>query len=47
MVVAIIGQLPFDFTGVLKFDAETGEVLLEPHHSTAEEDVDEACAALA
>jgi hypothetical protein len=46
IVLALIGQLPFDFTGVLKLDLETGEAILEPHHSTADE-VDEACAALA
>ena len=46
LVLAIIGQLPLDFTGVLKFDPETGEVFLEPHHSTADE-IDEVCLALA
>ena len=46
IVVAIIGQLPFDFNGVLKINPETGEVLHEPQHSTAD-DADAACAALA
>ena len=32
LVLSIIGQLPFDFTGVLKLDPETGEVILEPQH---------------
>ena len=41
----LIGQLPFDFSGVLKIDLETGEAILEPHHSTADR-VEAACAAL-
>ena len=44
-VVSIIGQLPFDFTGVLKVDPDTGEVIQQPQHSTAG-DLEEACAAL-
>jgi hypothetical protein len=32
VIVSIIGQVPFGFTGVLKFNPETGEVILEPHH---------------
>jgi len=39
----IIGQLPFDFTGVLKVNPDTGEVLHEPTHFV---DTDKACAAL-
>ena len=44
-ILSIIGQVPFDFTGVLKIDLETGEAILEPQHTTAE-DLDAACAAL-
>jgi hypothetical protein len=44
-VLMIIGQVPFDFTGVLKIDLDTGEAILEPHHSTAE-NVERACAKL-
>jgi hypothetical protein len=42
----IIGQTPFGFTGVLKIDLETGEAILESHHSL-EGRIAEACAALA
>ena len=45
-ILMIIGQIPFDFTGVLKIDLETGEAILEPKRSRANE-VDEACAVLA
>lgn len=45
-ILMIIGQLPFGFTGVLKVNETTGEVILEPQHST-EGDVEDACAALA
>ena len=44
-ILMIVGQIPFNFTGVLKIDLETGEALLEPHH-TLEERVDEACETL-
>jgi hypothetical protein len=44
-ILMIIGQTPFGFAGVLKIDLETGEVILEPHHSL-EERLEEACAAL-
>ena len=44
-VLSIIGQLPFDFTGVLKIDLETGEAILEPHHLTGDRLAD-ACAVL-
>ena len=44
-ILMVIGQLPFDFTGVLKIDLETGEAILEPQHST-EDDLEQACAAL-
>jgi hypothetical protein len=44
LVLSIIGQVPFGFTGVLKIDLDTGEVIQEPRH---EADVDAICAALA
>ena len=44
--LAIIGQVPFGFTGVLKIDPETEEVSHEPRHST-EDEIEDACAALA
>ena len=44
-IVMIIGQIPFGFTGVLKLNVETGEAILEPHHSL-ESRLEEACAAL-
>ena len=44
-ILMLIGQLPFDFTGVLKIDLETGEAILEPHHFTGDA-VEKACAAL-
>ena len=31
-VLMIVGQVPFDFTGVLMIDLATGEAILEPHH---------------
>jgi hypothetical protein len=45
VVLLIIGQIPFGFTGVLMLDPDTGEVILEPQHSL-EGDVEEVCAAL-
>ena len=44
-ILLIIGQAPFDFTGVLKIDLATEEVILEPQHST-EGNIERACAAL-
>ena len=44
-ILMIIGQVPFEFTGVLKIDLETGEAILEPQHTT-EENLEKACAAL-
>ena len=43
LVLSIIGQVPFDFTGVVKIDLNTGETILEPHHFV---DATRACAAL-
>jgi len=31
-VLSIVGQVPFEFTGILKVDLDTGEAILEPHH---------------
>jgi hypothetical protein len=44
-ILMIVGQVPFGFTGVLKIDLATDEVILEPQHSL-EGRVEEACAAL-
>ena len=44
-ILMIIGQVPFDFTGVLKIDLETGDAILEPQRTT-EEDLEAACATL-
>lgn len=32
VVLMIVGQVPFGFTGVLMIDLTTGETILEPHH---------------
>ncbi|HJS69631.1 MAG TPA: hypothetical protein VJ744_02420, partial [Gaiellaceae bacterium] len=44
-ILMVIGQLPFNFAGVLKIDLETGEAILEPQHSL-EGNVEKACKAL-
>jgi hypothetical protein len=44
-VLMIIGQIPFDFAGVLKIDLETGEAILEPR-DRSEEQLARACAVL-
>jgi hypothetical protein len=44
-VLSIVGQLPFDFIGVLKINLTTGEVIHEPGHDISGR-VEEACAAL-
>ena len=31
-ILVIVGQVPFEFTGVLVIDLGTGEAILEPHH---------------
>lgn len=36
-ILMIVGQVPFDFTGVLKVDLDTGEVILEPVHVVTHE----------
>jgi hypothetical protein len=45
LILSIIGQAPGEFTGVLKINAETGEVLHEPQNSRAD-DVQRLCEAL-
>jgi hypothetical protein len=45
LVLSISGQIPFAFTGVLKLDVETGEIIQAPRNSTADE-VDDVCARL-
>jgi hypothetical protein len=32
VILSIVGQVPFGFTGVLKLNLDTGEAILEPHH---------------
>lgn len=32
VVLMVVGQVPFDFSGVLMVDLTIGEVILEPHH---------------
>jgi hypothetical protein len=44
-VLSVIGQVPFDFAGVLKIDLETGDVILEPH-DRSEKQLAKACAKL-
>ena len=44
MVLSIIGQVPFDFTGILKINLDTGDVIQEPQHFTG--DTTRACAKL-
>jgi hypothetical protein len=36
LILSIVGQVPFDFTGVMKINLDTGEVILEPHHETVD-----------
>lgn len=40
LTLMLVGQLPFDFTGVLKIDLTTGEVIHEPRHTV---DTTRAC----
>ena len=44
-ILSIIGQVPFEFIGVLKVDPDTGDVILEPQHSL-QGNLEDACAAL-
>ena len=32
VILSTVGQIPFAFTGVMKINLDTGEVILEPHH---------------
>jgi hypothetical protein len=45
LVLMIIGQVPFEFAGVLKINTETEEVLHEPHEN-GEARLERACAVL-
>jgi hypothetical protein len=45
LVLLIFSQIPFEFTGVLKVNPDTGEVILEPQHSLAG-NVEKVCATL-
>jgi hypothetical protein len=38
--ITTTGQVPFEFTGVLKINLDTDEVILEPHHFV---DIDQVC----
>jgi hypothetical protein len=42
LVLSIIGQVPFDFAGVLKINPDTEEVILEPK-DRSEEQLAKAC----
>jgi hypothetical protein len=42
-ILSIVGQVPLQFTGVLKIDLDTGDAILEPHHVV---DIAEVCAQL-
>ena len=42
-IITITGQVPLEFTGVMKINLTTGEVILEPHHFV---DIEEICAQL-
>jgi hypothetical protein len=44
-ILSIIGQIPFDFIGVLKVNLDTDEVVHEPGHLIGDR-LEEACAAL-
>lgn len=46
VILTVVGQVPFAFTGALKFDLVTEEAILEPQHLTQDERA-EVCAALA
>jgi hypothetical protein len=45
-ILSVIGQIPFEFIGVLKINLDTEEVVHEPHHDISGR-VADACAALA
>jgi hypothetical protein len=33
VILMVVGQIPFEFTGALMINVTTGEVILEPHHA--------------
>ena len=43
VILSTVGQVPVEFTGVMKINLETDEVILEPHHFV---DIEEVCAQL-
>jgi len=43
VILSIVGQVLFQFTGVLKINLDTGNAILEPHHFF---DIKEVCAQL-
>ena len=43
LILTTTGQVPFEFTGVLKLNLDTEEVILEPHHVV---DIEQGCAQL-
>lgn len=45
-VLSIIGQLPFDFTGIIKVDLEEDELILQSGGDRGAKQLDKACAAL-
>ena len=45
VTISIIGQVPFDFTGILVFDLDAGEVVKEPHFR-GDEQLAKACEVL-
>jgi hypothetical protein len=44
VILSIVGQVLFQFTGVLKINLDTGDAILEPHHFF---DIEDVCAQLA
>jgi hypothetical protein len=44
-ILSVVGQIPFDFIGVLKINLTTGEVIHEPGHDVSGR-LEGACAAL-
>jgi hypothetical protein len=42
-IITTTGQVPFEFTGAIKVNLDTGEVILEPHHFA---DIEAVCAQL-
>lgn len=40
VILSMVGQVPFEFSGVMKINLDTEEVVLEPHHTL---DATQAC----